>query len=214
MESIKAWHFITPDMKLRDGTKVSIGSTTEVEGKPIPERCGLHASTEAMNALFWAKGLVLCRVELSGDIVFGERKIAANTRKILYITSEKETLDIIWKWSSLCAINIINNYHVPVEYITILKEVATMDIAPSRLTFLKPHVRKICRKIWGQTANGKTKIGAEKMPVHLHVLGTICLSRTYYNTGEWWQRLAHRPDSWPTEKYQLEEQLLEAMIRQ
>lgn len=211
MEPIKAWHFITPDMKLRDGTKVSVGSITEVKGKPIPERWGLHASTEAMHALFWANGLMLCEVELSGDIVFGEKKVVSTRREILKVIDAAKIENIIWGWASICANNIINNNRIPVEFISVLKETANIDINPKRLTYLKSEVRKIYRKIHGLKADGSKNYSAVKMPDYLQVLSTICLSKVYYEIGLWWRGFARRPPSWNSKD---EEQLLEKMLNE
>lgn len=32
------WHFITDDLKLRDGTLIKNGCITSIEGAPIPEK--------------------------------------------------------------------------------------------------------------------------------------------------------------------------------
>ena len=79
-----AWHFLKADRKLRyyDGREVVDGE--ELEMKPVrsnshdggqitePILCvsGMHASVKLRDALQYAPGLVLCRVDVTGDFEF------------------------------------------------------------------------------------------------------------------------------------------------
>ena len=82
---MKAWHFLPANRKISGhNEKAYVGMTSEVSGEIVPEKWGLHASKRALQAAFWAPSLLLTRVELSGTIVEGDRKIAASERKILW----------------------------------------------------------------------------------------------------------------------------------
>ena len=49
-----------------------------------------------LQAVFWAPSLLLCRVELDGIIVEGERKLAASQRKILWMG---DITTPFWMWA-------------------------------------------------------------------------------------------------------------------
>ena len=69
MEKIKAWHFIDGD-SLRDGQLAEVGRTYHVN--PPLRMCshGLHASVQPLDALNYASGSTVCRVECWGDVVW------------------------------------------------------------------------------------------------------------------------------------------------
>ena len=94
---MKAWHFLPANRKIR-GTndRATVGAITEVEGPIIPEKWGLHASKRVLQAAFWAPSLLLTRVELGGLIVEGDRKFAAETRRILWMGDVTEPF---WAWA-------------------------------------------------------------------------------------------------------------------
>lgn len=77
-----AWHFVGD--ALRDGGPVPPdGEWLEHEGKVVLCESGLHASVDVWDALGYAPGPVLCRVEVDGVIVYGVNKLAASRRRIL-----------------------------------------------------------------------------------------------------------------------------------
>ena len=94
---MKAWHFLPANGKIC-GTNdtAKIGTITQVAGPIIPEKWGLHASNRVLQAVFWAPSLLLTRVELSGIIVEGDRKLAAETRKIIWLGDVTEPF---WEWA-------------------------------------------------------------------------------------------------------------------
>ena len=77
-----AYHFVGD--ALRDGRPVPADGVWLEHDGPI-EMCqsGLHASLTPWEALVYAPGSVLCRVELGGEIVTGDDKVVASRRRIL-----------------------------------------------------------------------------------------------------------------------------------
>jgi len=89
---ILAWHFLPDDGRLSrplDGERVRVkvepGQTLKVPG-PLRMCCyGLHASRRLIDALHYAPGALLERVELSGDMIKGNDKICARERTCLWL---------------------------------------------------------------------------------------------------------------------------------
>ena len=69
---MKAWHFIGEDKKLgyEDGRLVRVGHTFKCDPNSLDMcRSGFHASQKIINALNYAPGPIVCRVDLSGKII-------------------------------------------------------------------------------------------------------------------------------------------------
>lgn len=94
---VKAWHFIPENHKLRfsDDREVVVGETLTVEGSPLLCCRGLHASECLEDALRYAPGPVLCRVTVSGDIVYGSDKLSGMSRKCLSMMDIREP---VFQW--------------------------------------------------------------------------------------------------------------------
>lgn len=111
-DHLLAWHFIGPDRRLaqraltggvaapHSGVLVTPGLKLAVAGRPVPEAWGLHASVSPADALFWARGLVVCRVALGGLVVTGDRKVAAQERTVLWLA---DATHAVWEWGVWCA---------------------------------------------------------------------------------------------------------------
>ena len=103
------YHFTGPT--LRDGSPIPpIGEWLEHVGPIVPCKAGLHASEHPFDALQYAPGNMLHRVELDGEIVPHEQdKVAARRRKItatidakpvLRAFARRVALDVIDKWAA------------------------------------------------------------------------------------------------------------------
>ena len=81
------WHFLLADGKTRfePRQRVEVGQTLIFDGKPILCEQGLHASRRAMDALKYAPGPIVCRVELSGTVRHDTDKSVAIRRKCLWM---------------------------------------------------------------------------------------------------------------------------------
>lgn len=80
--SVLAWHFVGD--KLRNGDPVPPdGEWLEYRGQLSMCAAGLHASVHPFDALVYAPGSMLCRVECDGDIIHGDDKLVCSRRKII-----------------------------------------------------------------------------------------------------------------------------------
>ena len=95
--TVTGWHFAAD--KLRDGRPLpKAGDTLVHEGKVRPCESGLHASARALDALSYAPGFMVARVELRGTIVpHGEDKHAASERH--YLTGYVDANAVVVKWA-------------------------------------------------------------------------------------------------------------------
>ena len=53
---------------------------------------GLHASIKPLDALKYAPGSVVCRVECSGEVIYGEDKLVCSRRRVLWIEDASRVL--------------------------------------------------------------------------------------------------------------------------
>lgn len=83
-KSRQAWHFLAAEGTLRDGTKVRKGQRLVFDGPLSLCNSGYHASTRLIDALNYAPGPWLCRVEVGGEIITGHDKLVASERTILW----------------------------------------------------------------------------------------------------------------------------------
>ena len=90
--TIQAWHFIPSNGLMAKPCGARNRRVAIVEGKtyrvkPPLYLCshGLHASIRVLDALQYAQSSLLCRVEVSGEIVHGPDKLCATNRKVLAI---------------------------------------------------------------------------------------------------------------------------------
>lgn len=91
---MEAWHFLRDDGCTGYGAlRPTVGETLKVSGRIVPCLNGLHASVRALDALQYAPGSLLCRVELSGSIVeHNGDKVVAPKRKILWMYDASSVL--------------------------------------------------------------------------------------------------------------------------
>lgn len=80
------WHFSNYDKKLLygDGRTIKAGETLTVPGPVSLCYHGLHACKDLLDALNYAPGFYLWKVDLSGEFVNGDDKSAATSRKALW----------------------------------------------------------------------------------------------------------------------------------
>ena len=79
---IKGWHFCK-DWALLDGQKLVVGETYHVEGELVMCERGLHLSERILDALSYAPGSVVCRVEGWGDVQKDTDKLVCRNRTVL-----------------------------------------------------------------------------------------------------------------------------------
>lgn len=116
MKTIKAWHFVNDT--LRDGSPISSdGEWLKHKGKIAICSSGLHASKKVIDALSYAPGSTICRVECRGEIVEQEDKLVCRERKILW---RIDTDELLRRFARKCALDVIHLWDAPeivVEYL-------------------------------------------------------------------------------------------------
>ena len=117
---MKAWYFAHESNKLQygDGRKIKIGETHTIDC--IPQCCkkGLHGSIKILDALSFAKGSIIYRVDIKDKIDKQNDKICGQSRTYLYggINIEKE-LHVFSRWCALQVIYLWNAPQVVIEYL-------------------------------------------------------------------------------------------------
>lgn len=106
---MKAWHFVGDT--LRDGSPIPAdGVTLKHEGELEMCASGLHASKRIIDALGYAPGHTICRVEVGGQIVHDIDKLVATERTILW-RIDAETL--LRDFARRCALDVIDLWDAP-----------------------------------------------------------------------------------------------------
>jgi hypothetical protein len=97
-----AWHFLPDDGRMRHGKRMAIKAGTTYRVKPPLSMCehGLHASIRPLDALSYAPGSLICRVELGGEILTQTDKVCAQTRKVLWMADATNVLHEFSAWSA------------------------------------------------------------------------------------------------------------------
>lgn len=109
---ITGWHF-TAD-RLRNGSPIPpVGEWLQHNGSIVPCRRGLHCSEHPFDALQYAPGSILHRVELRGDVQsHGDPvdKYVGRERRILATVDAENLLRDFARW---CALQVIDDWHAP-----------------------------------------------------------------------------------------------------
>src|SRR5271169_386540 len=93
-KKVLAWHF-TDGMKLRDGQPLKVGKVYKHTGPLVMCKTGYHASVDILDALRYAPGLTVSRVECSGERETQYDKMVCRERKVLWTVNAKK---IIIRW--------------------------------------------------------------------------------------------------------------------
>jgi len=101
-ERMHGYHFVREDRTLCDGQKLRVGKVYRLPpgGKPALRKHGYHASADVLDALSYASGPILCRVELRGAIVHGSNKAVATECKVL---SARDVTRELYEFALWCA---------------------------------------------------------------------------------------------------------------
>jgi len=71
---------------------------------------GLHASLHPFDALQYAPGPILCRVEVGGNIVQGDDKLVATRRRII---RRVDATDLCRAFARRCALDVAHSWECP-----------------------------------------------------------------------------------------------------
>ncbi len=97
---MEAWHFVGPT--LRDGRPIpNDGKLLRHDGELELCVSGLHASERLIDALRYAPGNTLCRVQLSGEILRDHDKLCAAERTIIWRIDADSILREFARWAAL-----------------------------------------------------------------------------------------------------------------
>jgi hypothetical protein len=106
-----AWHFLNDEGLLRDGTSPpNDGEWLEHTGPVEICKSGLHASRHLIDALEYAPGSILCRVEMGEVIDQQFDKIVSSRRKIIW---RKDVSDILIHFARREALGVAHLWACP-----------------------------------------------------------------------------------------------------
>ena len=107
-----AWHFLAADRKMSYGTRALVeqGKTYRVDGDIQICAHGLHASKRALDALQYAPGPIVCRVEMGGRILEDKNKLVAQERSVIWMADATGVLRDYARW---CALSVWHLWDMP-----------------------------------------------------------------------------------------------------
>jgi hypothetical protein len=110
---MKAWFFATKSRTLAnsDGRPIVIGETHEVS---LPIKCckhGLHGCVDILDALSYAPGSIVYRVDLSGKMDKTDDKIAAQKRT--YLAGGIDVSKLLIDFACQCALDVAHLWDMP-----------------------------------------------------------------------------------------------------
>ena len=96
-----AWHFLSDDKRLGygDGRLVEVGVPLECKGDPVLCDNGMHGSVRLIDALRYASGPIVGRVEIEGDVIEGDDKLCGRRRTVLWML---DATRILHEFSCMC----------------------------------------------------------------------------------------------------------------
>jgi hypothetical protein len=113
MKPIKGWHFLPADKRLRygDGRVIQVGKVYRWrEGMFGVCGGGMHMSRNILDALRYAPGPILCRVESVGKVIEAGDKLVAECRKVLWMI---DATDVLRADARRCALDVVHLWDAP-----------------------------------------------------------------------------------------------------
>ena len=157
---MKGWHFLRKDRQLRYGDNriVEAGETYSVPDDRPLELCeyGLHASRRLTDALGYAPGSIICRVQLIGKRIDGDDKSVAYRRRVDWMF---DATDVLCQFARRCALDVIHLWDAPDVVVQYLKtgdesiQKAAESAAESAPEFAANAARTIARDATRSAAN-------------------------------------------------------------
>lgn len=120
MKKLTGWHLCATDRLLGYGDNRLIvpGETLSVDCRPKLCSAGLHASERPIDAISYARGPILCAVELHGDITYDDDKACATSRHTLWMADATDVLRYFARW---CALDVAHLWEAPQTVVDFLK---------------------------------------------------------------------------------------------
>ena len=102
---MRAWHFLKNDMTGRCGNEPAWkdGQKRTVEGDLVMCQHGYHASKRLIDALEYARGSTICRVEVSRERLKDTDKVCARWRRLLWHLPAEVGERILHEFACWCA---------------------------------------------------------------------------------------------------------------
>ena len=117
---MKAWHFTNG--KLRDGRPVpAVGEVLRHEGEIVMCGAGLHASKRLFDALGYAPGHTLHRVEVQGGLQHESDKLVGRERVILWTLEADVVEPLLRDFARRCALDVVHLWDAPEVVLEYLK---------------------------------------------------------------------------------------------
>jgi hypothetical protein len=97
-----AWHFLLDSHEFNHGpfVKAAAGKTYHAKGPLVICSNGMHASRNILDALYYAPGACISRVEMSGPMVLSHDKLCARHRKVLWMADATRPLHDFTLWAA------------------------------------------------------------------------------------------------------------------
>ncbi|KKM07631.1 hypothetical protein LCGC14_1731950, partial [marine sediment metagenome] len=113
---VLAWHFGTRSLGFGDGRRIRIGVRQRFRPANghtdlVMCECGMHASVDIFDALSYARGDIIRRVELSGRVIVDCDKICAEYRNTVLAV---EGVRLLRQFACRCALDVIDLWASPV----------------------------------------------------------------------------------------------------
>jgi hypothetical protein len=108
---ILGWHFAQDDgcLGYGDGRKIIAGGILSVDCEPRCCQCGLHCSRNIMDALRHSLGVMLCRVEVWGDVHKSDDKLCGTHRKTIAMADASTVLHEFAVWCARQALKLVDD---------------------------------------------------------------------------------------------------------
>ena len=114
---VLAYHF-TDGYHLRDGAPLEVGREYVFDGEPVMCECGYHASRHVFDALKYAPGSILSRVECREITDECDDKIVCKRRTVIQTI---DATDLLLRFARMCALDVIHLWEAPDIVIRYLK---------------------------------------------------------------------------------------------
>ena len=120
-KTVEAWWFSNDKILPHgDGRRIRKGITHKIKGEVVPCKNGLHGSKKILDALTYAPGSIIWKVQLSGVVVaHNNDKLAASERT--YLTNGVDTIETLREFSRKCALDVIHLWNAPDIIVQYLK---------------------------------------------------------------------------------------------
>ena len=114
---VLAYHF-TDGYRLRDGQPLVVGSEYVFDGEPVMCECGYHASRHVFDALEYAPGATLSRVECRKVTEERDDKLVCKRRTVIQTI---DATDLLLRFARMCALDVIHLWDAPDVVVRYLK---------------------------------------------------------------------------------------------